>query len=216
MNLNPIHSAITYFLAHPDTFGAALLSHVSLSATALSIALLLAFPLGVWVSSQSGRMRLLIPLFSSLRVIPSLAILALSIPLLGAGITAALLALILLAIPPILINTASGLSQIDPNIREVALGLGMKPQEIFNRVLLPLALPSILTGVRTATVEVIASATLAALIGAGGLGIFIINGLSMYHFGLLLVGTLPVVMLALLAEIGFSQLEKHVTRYQPC
>jgi osmoprotectant transport system permease protein len=205
-----------YIQANPGRFSEALAQHLSLSTTALGLAFLLAFPLGVLLSRHANALRWTAPIFSSLRVIPSLAILALMIPLMGTGFAPALLALVILAIPPILINTALGLSQVSADVREAALGMGMTPMEIFSRVTFPLAWPAIITGLRTATVEVIASATLAALIGGGGLGIFIINGLGMYNLGLLLVGALPVVLLALLAELGFGAVERLTTRYRTC
>lgn len=216
MFFTTFQSASQYIQANPGRFSEALIQHLSLSASALSLAFLLAFPLGVLLSRNAQALRWVAPFFSSLRVIPSLAILALMIPLMGTGFTPALLALVILAIPPILINTALGLSQVSADAQEAALGMGMKPLKIFNRVTLPLAFPSIITGLRTSTVEVIASATLAALIGGGGLGVFIINGLGMYNFGLLLVGALPVVLLALLAELGFGALERMTTRYRTC
>jgi osmoprotectant transport system permease protein len=216
MLIEPLQLASRYVFAHPARFNDALFQHVLLTASALCLAFLLAFPLGILVAHQRDRLRWIIPLFSGLRVIPSLAILALMIPLLGTGFLPALVALVILAMPSILINTTSGLTQVSADVQEAARGMGMTSLEIFNRVTLPLASPSIITGLRTATVEVVASATLAALIGGGGMGIFIINGLSMYNFGLLLVGALPVVIMALLAEMGFGMLERMATRYRAC
>jgi osmoprotectant transport system permease protein len=175
-----------------------------------------AFPLGVVLSRASGMQRWVTGLFNGVRVIPSLAVVSLMIPLLGTGFKPALLALVLLAIPPILIQTGNGLSQVAPEIQEAALGMGMNRSELFWRVNLPLAWPSILTGLRTATVEVLAGATLAALVGGGGLGVFIINGLGMYQFSLLMVGALPIIVLVLLVEGGFSLLERFSLRYRAC
>jgi len=213
---NLFQTALQYVQLHPARFGDALLQHLWLSIAALMTATILALPLGILFSRTDQWRRWMMPVFSGLRVIPSLAILALMIPLLGTGIAPALLALIILAIPPILTNTTLGLAQVNAETQEAARGCGMTESEIFSRITFPLALPSIITGLRTASVEVIASATLAALIGGGGLGVFIINGLSLYNFGLLLVGTLPVALLALLAELGFGQLERRTTRYRAC
>jgi osmoprotectant transport system permease protein len=216
MSDNLLQTASEYIASHPDRFSEAVLQHLWLSTAALISATLVALPLGIALSQQTHWQRWLIPLFSGLRVIPSLALLALMIPLLGTGLLPALLALILLAIPSILINTTLGLSQVSAETQEAARGCGMTELEIFSRITFPLALPAILAGLRTATVEVVASATLAALIGGGGLGIFIINGLSLYNFGLLLVGALPIALLALLAELGFGRLEHRITRYRTC
>src|SRR4051794_4405889 len=169
MFLEPIASASHYILANPARFNDALIQHLLLSTSSLSLAFLLAFPLGILVARHRDSLRWMVPLFSGLRVIPSLAILAVMLPLMGTGFLPALLALVILAMPPILINTASGLTQVSSDVQEAALGMGMTSMEIFNRVTLPLASPSIITGMRTAAVEVVASATLSALIGGGGL-----------------------------------------------
>lgn len=216
MPLNPLETGLQYLLTHPERFGEALAQHVWLSTSALIMASLLALPTGMILAHQSRWRHWIIPIFSGLRVLPSLAVLALMIPIIGTGMAPALMALTLLAIPPILINTTLGLSQVNADTIEAAQGLGMSSMEVFNRVAFPLALPAILTGLRTAAVEVVAGATLAALIGGGGFGTFIVNGLSLYNFGLLLVGTIPVAILALLAEIGFGCLERRSKRYEIC
>ena len=211
-----LQSAIDYVQANPERFNDALTQHFQLSVSAIGIAVLLAFPLGVLWYRNSLFLSVGMPLLSGFRVIPGLAVLALMIPLLGTGQKPALLALVILAVPPILMNTVLGLSQASPEMEEAALGLGMRQWEVFRRVILPLGLPTMITGLRTAVVEVVAGATLAALIGGGGMGVFIINGLSMYNFSLLLVGTLPVAAMALLAEIGLGRLEHQLTRYRVC
>lgn len=214
--MNVIQTAIQYISDHPVRFIDALHTHLLLSAAALVGAFMIAFPLGVLLAGSPKASGWATSLFTSLRVIPSLAVLALMIPMSGTGFNPALIALLLLAIPPILVNTIQGLSQVDKGIREAALGMGMTDMGLLHRINLPLAWPAILSGIRTATIEVLASATLAALIGGGGLGGFIINGLGMYNFGLLLVGALPVVFMVLIAEGGFGLLERLTTRYRTC
>jgi osmoprotectant transport system permease protein len=144
---------------------------------------------------------------TALRSIPSLAVLALMLPVLGLGSKPALVALTLLAIPPILINTDVGYRSVDRAAVEAAVGMGMLPGQVLRRVETPLAAPVILAGVRTAAVEVIASATLAAFIGGGGLGDLIIAGLQNDDVGELLAGALCVALLALVAEgvLGLTQ-----------
>ena len=128
---------------------------------------------------------------NSLRVIPSLAILVIILPVFGTGFLPALVALTILACPPILINTYLGFRGIDPAVIEAARGMGMDERQILRKVEIPLAMPLVIAGSKTA-VEVVASATLAAFIGGGGLGTFIVNGLGMYNFPMLLVGAVPV------------------------
>lgn len=152
--------------------------------------------------------------FNFLRIIPSLAILVLALPILGTGFTPALVALILLAVPPILINTYLGFKNIGPSIIESAEGMGMGYRELLFKIQLPLAMPLIITGVRTSSVEVIASATLASYIGTGGLGDFIFTGLSMNDYTMLLVGGISVAILSIIAEIILFFLQQGITRYQ--
>ena len=165
-------------------------------------------PLGFISSRSRTASALFINSFNALRVIPSLAILFIVIPYLGLTFTSAAIALTVLVLPPILINTDVAFRQINPAIQEAAKGMGMTTKQILQQVEIPLALPVIVAGIKTATVEVIASATLAAFIGAGGLGRFIVLGFSLYDNAILLVGAVPVALLALLAEVSLSLLQK--------
>jgi osmoprotectant transport system permease protein len=148
---------------------------------------------------------------NGLRVIPSLAILFLAIPYFGLSFTSAAIALTILALPPILLNTDAGFRTVDPAIKESAFGMGMTSRQVLWRVEAPLALPVIVAGVRTAATEVIASATLAAFIGSGGLGLYVVRGFALFDMAILLVGAVPVAGLALLAEITFGRLERRLT-----
>ena len=139
-------------------------------------------------------------LVNGLRVLPSLAVLFLVIPYLGLSVSAAAVALILLAMPPVLINTDAGFRTLDPAVLEAARGMGMSPIQVLSRIEFPLAMPVILTGIRTASVEVIASATLAAFVGSGGLGIYITRGFALFDYGILMVGAVPVALLTLIVE----------------
>ncbi|MDQ2872461.1 MAG: ABC transporter permease [Candidatus Eremiobacteraeota bacterium] len=134
------------------------------------------------------------------RVIPSLAVLTFVLPTLGVGFWPAVVALILLGIPPIAINTDLGFRGVPASAIDAARGLGMTPRQVILRVAWPLALPVIFTGIRTATIEIVASATLAAFIGAGGLGEYILQGLANFDPAYLLTGAIGVSVLALLAE----------------
>lgn len=190
---------MTYALAHRHDLMLALREHVALSICALLIALFVGVPLGIWTSrSQAGRS--VVSLVTALRVVPSLALLAFMLPILGIGFTPALAALALLAFPPILINTDVAFRGISPSIREAAIGMGMRRVQLLRRIEYPLATPVMISGLRTSTIEVIASATLAAFIGAGGLGNFILDGLANNDMRQLLLGGVSVALLALAAE----------------
>lgn len=200
--------ALEYAASNPDKLVEALWQHFLLVVVPLSIGLGLGLPLGLLSSRSRAASTVLINSFNALRVIPSLAILFVAIPYFGLSFTSAAIALTLLVMPPILISTDVAFRSIDPAIREAANGMGMSPQQVLQQVEIPLALPVIIAGIKTATVEVIASATLAAFIGAGGLGSFIVLGFSLYDNAVLLVGALPVAVFALVAEVGLNAIQR--------
>jgi osmoprotectant transport system permease protein len=200
-----------YIDQNADRFQQAVLVHLGLSLGALSIAMLVFIPLGVLVSRGGRLTSMIIGAVAAVRVIPSLAVILLLLPIFGLGWRPALIALTLLAGPPLVINTDIGLRGVDPATLEAATGLGMTESQRFWRVKIPLALPVIITGVRTAAVEVIGSATLAAFVGAGGLGTFITSGITLMDERLLLSGALLVTLLALLTEWILARLELRVT-----
>ena len=203
--------ALRYVADDPDRFREAVAVHLRLSVLALLLAAALFVPLGVLVS-RSGRIgAVVVGVVAAARVGPSLAVLLLLLPWLGLGERPALVALTLLAGPPLVINTDAGLRNVDAAVLENARGLGMNAAQVFARVQFPLALPVVVAGVRTAAVEIVASATLAAFIGAGGLGEFITSGVTLRDNTLLLVGAIPVTVLALLAETLLGGLERRLT-----
>lgn len=208
--MDGLSGAYSYLIHNPTTFATALGQHFILVLLPLSISLLVALPLGLWSARSPLASGILLNSFNSLRVIPSIAILFLAIPYLGLNFSAAALALTILAIPPVLINTDVAFRSIDPPIKESALGMGMTPQQVLQEIEIPLALPIIIAGIKTATVEVIASATLAAFIGAGGLGHFIVLGFALYDNSILLVGAVPVALLALIAELSLNTCQKYL------
>jgi osmoprotectant transport system permease protein len=209
-----INQVFQYVVENQDRFLDAVMVHIQLSAFALLVSILLCVPLGILCAKNSKIQASVMNVVNSLRVIPSLAILVMVIPFLGTGFTPALVALTVLACPPVLINTFLGFRSIHPAVLEAAFGMGMEKWQVLTKIEFPLALPIIIAGIRTASVEVIASATLAAFIGGGGLGTFIVNGLGMYNFSLLLVGAVPVAALAILSEVCFAGVERIVTMYQ--
>ncbi|MEW9032996.1 MAG: ABC transporter permease [Planifilum fimeticola] len=206
--------AYRYILENQQRFVEAVQDHLRLSFTALLIGLVICIPLGIVCAKKQKIAGTVKSAVNSLRVIPSLAILVIILPLLGTGFIPALVALTVLACPPILINTYLGFRGIDPAVIEAAQGMGMDERQILRKVEFPLAMPLVIAGSKTAAVEVIASATLAAFIGGGGLGTFIVNGLGMYNFPMLLVGAVPVAILAILSEVCFAGIERLVIRHQ--
>jgi len=208
--MNIFTQALEYAMSNSDPFFEALWQHLQLVVVPLGIGLGLGLPLGFLSASSRTASAILINSFNSLRVIPSLAILFVAIPYLGLTFQSAVIALTILAMPPILISTDVAFRGINRAIIEAAQGMGMASWQVLWQVKIPLALPVIIAGIKTATVEVIASATLAAFIGAGGLGKFIVLGFSLYDNAILLVGAIPVAALALLAEVSLSALQRHL------
>jgi len=194
-----------------DRFNDLLVSHVRLSVSALVIAVLMYVPLGVAFSRLDRIGSPAVGALSSLRVIPSLALVFIFVPWLGFGYRPALLALVLLAAPPIVLNTFAGMRNVDASVIEAAQGLGMNQAQVFTRIQLPLAFPVMLAGVRSASVEIVASATLASLIGVQTLGQYIFTGISLLDTTYLLAGGLPIVLLVLVVEIFFGGIERIAT-----
>ena len=204
-------AAWDYLLAHPHQFAKAFAMHVALSAAALALATAIAFPLGVAAARRPALALAAVSVANLGRTLPSLAVLALVMPLLGTGFAPSLFALTLLALPPLLLNTIVGLQGVDPDVVDAARGMGMTPRTILRRIELPLALPVMFAGLRTAAVQVISGAVLAAFIGGGGLGDFITAGIAMMAWPQILVGAIPVTLLALAADFLFGRLQRRLT-----
>jgi len=198
-----------YFLTHQPDFWEKLGVHLRLSVFALVMGIVIGVTLGILAAQNRQSSILVTNVIGAMRAIPSLAIMAVMLPFIGIGFRPALIALTILAIPPILINTQTGFLSVDPAIVEAASGMGLSRLQVTGKVQLPLALPIIIAGVRTASVEVLASATIGAIIGAGGLGEYIFAGLSLgpAYIYLMLVGAIAVALLALAAEELFNGLE---------
>jgi osmoprotectant transport system permease protein len=204
-------AAAEYVLQNPRLFREALVTHLLLSATALAVAILVAVPVGILVARRPRAAFVAINAANVARTVPSLAVLACMLPFLGIGFLPSFLALVILGLPPILMNTCVGLQQVDADAVECAAGMGMTSLQILRRVELPIAAPIISAGVRTSAVQVVAGATLAAFIGGGGLGDFITTGIGMMQVELMLVGAIPVTVLAILTEVLFGRVERALT-----
>lgn len=203
----------TFFLEHRAEILSATLDHLMLVAIAMTIAILIGVPLGMLVVQRPALRTIALGVASIFQTIPSLALFGFLIPIPfigGIGKRTAIVALVLYALLPILRNTYVGLAGIDPAVLEAAEAMGMTRAQILWRVRLPLALAVILAGIRTATIITIGVATIAAAIGAGGLGTFIFRGVALVSDSLILAGAIPAAVLALLADFLLGLLERRL------
>jgi osmoprotectant transport system permease protein len=186
------------------------LTHLKLTVLALLAGMAVAIPLGALVYRLGRKSRPILYVAGILQTIPSIALLAFMIPLFGIGAKPAIAALFLYSLLPILNNTATALLSIDPVLRKVSIGMGLTPWQRLRYIELPLAAPTILAGIKTAAVINIGTATLAAFIGAGGLGEPIVTGLALNDPGLILQGAVPAALLAVVTELAFELLQRVV------
>ncbi len=203
----------TFFLTHRAEIFSATLDHVTLVLIAMAFAIATAVPLGMLIVQRRHLRSIALGIASVFQTIPSLALFGFLIPIPfigGIGRRTAIVALILYALLPILRNTYVGLSGVDPTILEAAEAMGMTNTQILLRVRFPLALSVILAGIRTATVITIGVATIAAAIGAGGLGTFIFRGVAMVSDSVILAGAIPAALLAIFADLLLGQLERRL------
>jgi osmoprotectant transport system permease protein len=185
--------------------------HLEISVISLLIALVLALPLALWLAHTGRGSFLAINASNAGRALPSLALIAIAVPWGGLHPQTVIFALVLLGIPPILTNAYVGVRQVDPDVVEAARGMGMRSLQVLRGVEVPLAAPVIMAGIRTASVQIIATATLGALVATGGLGTFITDGLAVQDTASILTGALLVAALAVVADAGFGALERVTT-----
>jgi osmoprotectant transport system permease protein len=184
--------------------------HVLMSLAAMLTAMVLALPLGL-VLGHTGRGGPLAVNLSNLgRAVPSFAIIVLMASVVGIGAKPAYIALVALAVPPMVTNAYTAVRGVDAEVRESAVGMGLTGGQVLRRVEVPLGLPLIMAGVRTSGVQVVATATLAALVGWGGLGRYIVDGIATRNFVSVFVGALLVAFLSLLTEVGLATLQRAV------
>jgi osmoprotectant transport system permease protein len=189
-----------------------LAEHLAISLIAVAAAAVVALPLGLWLGHSGRGGGFIVGLSNVSRAVPVLALLTVfAVTPIGFGDTATTIALAVFALPPILTNTYTGFRQVDPDVREAARAMGMNPRQVVLRAELPLAMPLVMTGLRTATVQVVATATLAALVGGGGLGTLIDLGFGQQDYGLMIAGAILVALLALLTELVLVTLSWAVT-----
>lgn len=186
------------------------MEHLYISVIALIIAIIVSVPLGILLTRTKRLAKVSLTVASILQTIPTLAVLALMIPLFGVGKVPAIIALFFYVLLPILNNTIIGVESIDKNVREAGKSMGMTEFQLMKDVELPLALPMILSGIRLSSVYVISWATLASFIGAGSLGDYIFNGLNLYDANMIITATILITVLALLVDLILSRIEKWI------
>jgi osmoprotectant transport system permease protein len=206
-------NTLSFFSQHSGEILQGTLEHIWLVAATMALAITIGVPLGILVARRSWLSKPILGGANIAETIPSLALLGFLLPTPWLGDRAdrvAITALTLYALLPIIRNTAAGITGVDPAVREAARGMGMTPRQILFQVELPLSLSTVLAGIRIATVLTIGIATIAAAVGAGGLGEFIFRGLAMVNNRLILAGAIPAAALALLADFILSVLERRL------
>lgn len=189
----------------------ALLQHLELTALTVALGVLIGVPLGVHIARERFLAGPVLAVVSTIQTVPSVALLGFLIPLYGIGIRPALVALFLYSLLPIVRNTFAGVSQVDASAIEAARGMGMRDGQILLHVTIPQSLPVLMAGIRTAAVLSVGVATLAALIGAGGLGTFIFRGIAMVNSKIVLAGAIPAAVLALVLDGLLALVERLLT-----
>lgn len=188
-----------------------LVEHLAYSGIVLLAALILAVPVGVVIGHTGRGAGAVIGAAGALRALPTLGLLTLFSLLIGLGLTAPLLALIILAVPPVLTAACAGVAEVPPAIKDAAAAQGMTPGQVLTRVELPLAIPVLMGGIRNAALQVISTTTVAAYINLGGLGRYLIDGLAVRDYGRMLGSVLLVAVLAILVDIVLSLIQRGLT-----
>ena len=191
-----------------DGVPARTLEHLWYSVVAVLAATALALPVGLWVGHTGRGGAVAVNVANLGRAIPSLGILTLMVVAIGIGFWPAFIALMAFGIPPILTNAYTGVREVDDDVREAARGMGMRGGELLRRVEIPIALPLVMAGIRTSAVQVVATATLAAVVGLDGFGRYIVNGLAVQDFAQVAAGAILVAVLAILVEVGLAALQR--------
>lgn len=202
-----------FFIEHRAEILGATLDHLALVVIAMIFAIFIGVPLGMVLVRRRALRGAALGIANVLQTIPSLALFGFLIPIPfigGIGRRTAIVALVVYALLPILRNTYVGLASVDPAVLEAAEAMGMTERQILWRVRLPLSLSVILAGIRTATVITVGVATIAAAIGAGGLGTFIFRGVAMISNTVILAGAIPAALLAILADLALGWAERHL------
>ncbi|MDR1732911.1 MAG: ABC transporter permease [Synergistaceae bacterium] len=200
-----------YIGSHRETYLEAVKIHFLIFVAVILVSVAIGVPTGALCAKKPRVSAVVINAFNVLKVIPSLALLLLILPVMGIGFGPAFFALVVHSIPTILISSYTGLQQVEPAVLESATGMGLSAREIFWEVELPLAAPFIMAGVRTCAVDVIATTTIAAYIGAGGLGELVMFGINYMNLTVILTGGITVALLSLTVDAVFGLIQKRLS-----
>ncbi len=192
----------------------ALVQHIGISTAAIILGIIAAVPAGIWLTYHGKTAKVVLGIFGVVNTIPSIVLLGVAMIVLGIGYAPAIAVLFLYSLLPILRATYTGIREVSPRCIKAAKGMGMSQIQMLRQVQLPLALPSIITGIRLSTIYIISWATLAAFIGGGGLGDLIWMGLQSYSFGLVFCGAIPATILSLVASALLNMVIKRANKHK--
>src|SRR4051812_15127305 len=201
-------SLLEFMQQQADKLAVQTMQHIGLTFISLFIAVIIGLPLGIFITRKVKLSGPVLGIAGILQTIPSIALLGFMIPVLGIGAKPAIVALLLYALLPIIRNTYTGITGVDASVKEAAVAMGMNKWQVLFKVELPLAMPVILAGIRTATVINVGVATLASYIAAGGLGEFIFGGISLNNTNMILAGAIPSALLAVVFDLLLSMVQK--------
>lgn len=204
--------AVINFILNPkNDFLGQTVAYLQICGISILGALIIGVALGAAVSGNSILAFIAVNVSGLLRAIPVIATLIVFVPFFGLGLKPTLIALIIIGIPPVLLNTYTGIRGVDPAMIDSAKGMGMTRWQIVNKIQAPLVIPLVAAGVRTMAVQIVATATLAAFIGAGGYGDYIVDGINVFNYPELIAGSLAVAVVAILVEVFMGWLQRRVT-----
>jgi osmoprotectant transport system permease protein len=202
---------LNFILDPKNNFIGQTIEYLKICGVSIVVAMVIGVVLGAAVSRNAFLAFIAVNLSGLMRAIPIIAVLIVFVPFFGLGFTPTIIALIVLGIPPILLNTYTGIRGIDPAMIDAAKGMGMTSWQIATRIQAPLVTPLVAAGIRTASVQIVATATLAAFIGAGGYGDYIVDGINVFNYTELIAGAIAVAVLAMLVEVFMSWLQRVLT-----
>lgn len=200
----------SWSLSDPDSISTRLLQHLEYTGLALAIAAVIAIPVGLYIGHTGRFAFLAINAGNAGRALPTLGLLSLAVIVVGIGLVPVILALVVLAIPPLLTSTYAGLRSVDPTTVDAARGQGMRERQVLLRTEVPMALPILMSGVRNATLQVVATATVAAYVALGGFGRFLVDGLAVREYSLVVAGAVLVAALAIVLDLLLAGVQRLV------
>lgn len=201
-------SSRNWSLSDPMSISNRLLEHLQYTVSALAIAAAIAVPAGLYIGHTGRAAFLAINAANAGRSLPTLGLLTLMITLIGIGATPTIIALVVLAVPPLLTNMYAGIQAVDPAAVDAARGMGMRGRQLLFRVKCPMALPIMISGLRNATLQVVATATVAAYVGLGGLGRYLIDGLALFDYAQVVAGAVLVAVLAVVLDLLLAGIQR--------